>query len=153
MTIENCISYCTSKGFPYAGAEYSQECWCDSGYASGATKAAESDCSMACTGDDTEPCGGPSRLSVFHTTDVLGPQPSPGVNGYVYMGCYAEGTTGRALTYGAGLSGSDLTVEKCTAACHAANYILAGVEYGGECCKWLKRCAPALVGGLEADHR
>ncbi|AEO70370.1 glyoxal oxidase-like protein [Thermothielavioides terrestris NRRL 8126] len=133
MTIENCISYCTSKGFPYAGAEYSQECWCDSGYASGATKAAESDCSMACTGDDTEPCGGPSRLSVFHTTDVLGPQPSPGVNGYVYMGCYAEGTTGRALTYGAGLSGSDLTVEKCTAACHAANYILAGVEYGGEC--------------------
>lgn len=26
MTDENCISYCSSKGFQYAGTEYSQEC-------------------------------------------------------------------------------------------------------------------------------
>lgn len=31
MTDENCISYCSSKGFQYAGTEYSQEC-CTSSY-------------------------------------------------------------------------------------------------------------------------
>lgn len=31
MTGENCISYCSSKGFQYAGTEYSQEC-CTSSY-------------------------------------------------------------------------------------------------------------------------
>jgi hypothetical protein len=135
-TIENCITSCTNAGFPYAGTEYSSQCFCGRDLAAGAGPApAASDCNMACTGAATEPCGGPSRLSLFHTTDALGPQPNPGVNGFVYMGCYAEGTTGRALTYNAGLTGSDLTVAKCTAACAAANYILAGVEYSGECCK------------------
>lgn len=34
-----------------------------------------------------------------------------------------------------------MTVAKCTAACKAADAanILAGVEYGGECCKYLPR--------------
>ncbi|KAK4237144.1 glyoxal oxidase [Achaetomium macrosporum] len=132
MTIEACLDFCESKGFPYAGTEYSVECFCGSTPASGTQKLADSDCNMACSGDATQPCGAGSKLSLFHTTDVLGPQVNPGVNDYVHMGCYAEGTTGRALTYGVG--GIDgMTVAKCTAACRAANYILAGVEYGGEC--------------------
>lgn len=135
MTIGTCLSFCASKGFAYAGTEYSQECWCGSSLATGAAQVADSVCNMPCTGDATEPCGAGSRLSLFHTTDVQGPQTNPGVNGFVSMGCYAEGTTGRALGYNAGLPGADMTVAKCTAACHAANYVLAGVEYGGECCK------------------
>jgi hypothetical protein len=135
MTIESCLNYCTSKGFPYAGVEYSVECYCGSSLATGAAAAAATDCSMACSGSATEPCGGPSRLSLFHTNAITGPQTNPGVNNYKYIGCYSEGTTGRALTYNAGLTGSTMTVAACTAACHAANYILAGVEYSGECCR------------------
>ena len=40
-----------------------------------------------------------------------------------------------------------MTVALCTSACHAAGYVLAGVEYSGECCKedpfcWLVGNAP-----------
>ncbi len=134
MTIESCIAYCGGKGFPYAGVEYSVECYCGTTLAAGTSKVADTDCSMACSGAPGEPCGAGSRLSLFHTNTITGPSPNPGVNGFTYLGCYSEGTTGRALTYGAGLPGASLTVAACTAACHAANYILAGVEYGGECC-------------------
>lgn len=47
----------------------------------------------------------------------------------------SEGTTGRMLEYGIhGIDG--MTVSKCTSACQGLNYILAGVEYSGECCKF-----------------
>jgi hypothetical protein len=134
MTIQSCLAFCQSKGFPYAGVEYSVECFCGSSLAANAAQVADSVCNMPCSGDATQPCGAGSRLTLFHTTAITGPQPNPGVNDYQYLGCYAEGTTGRALTHGAGIPGADLTVAKCTAACRAANYILAGVEYGGECC-------------------
>lgn len=89
MTDESCISYCSSKGFQYAGTEYSQECWCGSQLATAATKAADSDCSSACTGNATEACGGGDRLSLFYSSQPVGPQPNPGVNGFSYIGCYA----------------------------------------------------------------
>ncbi|KAL2271185.1 hypothetical protein VTJ83DRAFT_556 [Remersonia thermophila] len=134
MTIESCIAYCESNGFPYAGTEYSVECFCGAELAAGAEKVADAVCNMPCSGDATQPCGAGSRLSLFHTNSIVGPSPNPGVNGYEYLGCYAEGTTGRALTYAApGIPSGEMTVAKCTEACHAANYILAGVEYGGEC--------------------
>jgi hypothetical protein len=133
MTIEACLTFCSSKGFAYAGVEYSVECFCGSSLAAEATKVDDSVCNMPCSGAATQPCGAGSRLSLFHTTAVSGPGVNPGVNGYNHMGCYAEGTTGRALTYAAGGVTAEMTVDKCTAACRAANYILAGVEYGGEC--------------------
>jgi hypothetical protein len=51
----------------------------------------------------------------------------------------SEGTTGRALAYAAGINGAQMTVGLCTAACKTAGYTLAGVEYSGECCKWLAK--------------
>ncbi len=134
MTIEACLNFCVSKGFAYAGVEYSVECYCGTSLAATSTQVADSDCNMPCSGDATKPCGAGSRLSLFYTTAITGPQTNPGVNGYNYLGCYAEGTTGRALTYGAGLPAASMTVATCTAACRAVNYILAGVEYSGECC-------------------
>jgi len=136
MTAELCISFCTAKGLGYAGVEYSQECYCGSSLAAAAAEAPEADCNMPCTGDATQPCGGPNRLNLYHSSAVVGPSPNPGVNGYSYLGCYSEGTTGRALTEGVGsIPGAEMTVAKCTAACKTAGFILAGVEYSGECCK------------------
>jgi len=136
MTIETCIDFCETRGFAYAGVEYSVECFCGNSLAPAASQVSASQCNMACAGDSTQPCGGPSRLNLFHSTAMVGPQTNPGVNGFVHMGCYSEGTTGRALTYGVSgtaIPASQMTVDRCTAACLAANFLLAGVEYGGEC--------------------
>ncbi|KAK4129599.1 copper radical oxidase [Parathielavia appendiculata] len=145
MTIESCLAFCAAKGFAYAGTEYSVECFCGSSLAAGTEKVADSNCNMPCSGDATQPCGAGSRLSLFYTDSLTssGPAPNPGVNGYTHVGCYAEGTTGRALTYGAGgIPAAEMTVAKCTAACRAANYNFAGVEYGGEC-----YCGNSIVNG------
>ncbi|AEO53498.1 glyoxal oxidase like protein [Thermothelomyces thermophilus ATCC 42464] len=147
MTNAACLSYCASKGFPYAGTEYSVECFCGTTLASSSAKVADSECNMPCSGAPSEPCGAGSRLSLFHSSAVTGPAANPGVNDFTHLGCYAEGKTGRALTYNPGLPGADMTVAKCTAACRAANYILAGVEYGGEC-----YCGNTIAnGGAPAD--
>ncbi|KAM7191558.1 putative fungistatic metabolite [Naviculisporaceae sp. PSN 640] len=132
MTNQACIAFCSSKGFQYAGTEYSQECFCGESLAP--ATAVTTGCDMACSGDATQPCGGPSRLTLFYSSQPVGPQPNPGVNGFSYLGCYTEGTTGRTLTYGVGsIPPAQMTVALCTAACHNAGYTLAGVEYGGEC--------------------
>ena len=136
MTIESCINYCGTRGFRYTGVEYSVECFCGSDLAKTALQVAAEYCNMACSGNATQPCGGPGRLNLFQNPSIPRPQTNPGVNGFVHLGCYAEGTTGRALTYGvssAAVSSAEMTVGRCTAACLGAGYLLAGVEYGGEC--------------------
>lgn len=152
MTIETCISFCSSKGFQYAGTEYYQECYCGSTLAAGTAKVAETDCSAPCTGNASESCGGGSRLSLYYSSQPVGPQPNPGVNGFSHIGCYSEGTTGRALTYVVNsIPSQNMTVKGCTNACHAAGYILAGVEYSGECyCdNTLKNGAVAATSGCD----
>ncbi|KXX74964.1 putative fungistatic metabolite [Madurella mycetomatis] len=134
MTNEACMAFCASRGFQYAGTEYSVECFCGNSLSAGSEQVDDAVCSMACSGDATQPCGAGGRLSLFHTSVVVGPQPNPGVNGFFHMGCYSEGTTGRALTHVVdSIPGAELTVDLCTAACLDGDYILAGVEFGGEC--------------------
>jgi hypothetical protein len=49
---------------------------------------------------------------------------------------HREGTTGRTLPNGVTTTGgsSAMTVDLCTSACQTAGYLLAGLEYAGECC-------------------
>ncbi|OBR15647.1 WSC domain-containing protein [Colletotrichum higginsianum IMI 349063] len=134
MTNEACTEYCFNKGFAYAGTEWYNECYCGNTLAKGGILANEADCTTPCSGNAAQPCGGPNRLSLYQTSLVVGPSVNPGVGDWSSIGCYSEGTTGRALTYGVGgIPGNQMTVAKCTAACANANFILAGVEYSGEC--------------------
>jgi hypothetical protein len=54
--------------------------------------------------------------------------------GWNSLGCYND-SAARTLTYGAATPGGGgaLTVALCTSTCKSLYYILAGVEYGGEC--------------------
>ncbi|KAL8370699.1 hypothetical protein RB595_000861 [Gaeumannomyces hyphopodioides] len=133
MTAQACISFCISKGLQFAATEYHNECYCGSQLAPAANKVADSECSTSCSGDATQGCGGPSRLTVYHSSEPVGPQPNPGVNGFNHVGCYTEGTNVRALGTGGGVPAADVSASTCTAACLAKGFILAGVEYGGEC--------------------
>lgn len=117
MTDESCITYCTNKGYIYAGTEYASECCepstpaasrlslmqprsansvacppdCANAVASGASSAATTDCSMACSGNKTEACGGPNRLNLFKSSKAApaGPVTNPGPPGWTSLGCYA----------------------------------------------------------------
>lgn len=55
--------------------------------------------------------------------------------GWVTLGCYSDSVGARVLQNEGIVQGgpSNMTVENCEAACLAAGYILAGVEYSGEC--------------------
>ncbi|PHH72353.1 hypothetical protein CDD82_6023 [Ophiocordyceps australis] len=62
------------------------------------------------------------------------PVENPGLDGWKFMGCHSEGAEGRALGHGVNtVAGDNMTVARCLSACGTDGYVLAGVEYGGEC--------------------
>lgn len=92
LTIESCISMCVNLGYTVAGAEYSKQCFCDNYLRNAAPKAIESECSMTCSGNTQQKCGGPSRLSVYskgNLTVLPIPVPQTGglPGGWKYQGC------------------------------------------------------------------
>ncbi|CAG8959276.1 hypothetical protein HYFRA_00013045 [Hymenoscyphus fraxineus] len=146
MTDEFCIAFCDQNGYLYAGTEYSNECYCGNVIGSTSAVAPSSECSMGCSGNSTEACGGPGRLTVFWNGEDPPPGPStnPGAAGYGFYGCYTEGEGGRALSHGYTVPGGDskATVALCIATCNSAGYSYAGLEYYHECCQFL---FPALT--------
>lgn len=87
---------------------------------------------MTCNSNKTEYCGGSNRLNLYEmgsTTPVGGPYINPGIDGYSYIGCYTEPTTGRALQYQQTVAVE--TVAECLNTC-TGKYTYAGLEYGGE---------------------
>ncbi|XP_021366288.1 uncharacterized protein LOC110458731 [Mizuhopecten yessoensis] len=69
LTQEKCISLCRQKGYKYSGTEYHNECYCDN-HLKMQLKRPDGECNTACTGDNTQMCGGTYRILVF------GPPPS-----------------------------------------------------------------------------
>lgn len=64
MTAESCEAYC-GTAYDYFGVEWSQECFCGNQLNAGSVPASASDCSMLCSGNKLQYCGGSSRLNVF----------------------------------------------------------------------------------------
>lgn len=89
MTSERCVKFCFAKGYPYAGTEYHTECYCGTKVATGGSKAVEGECSTPCGGNATQACGGPKRLTLYQTTDIVGPTVNPELDGWVSVGCYS----------------------------------------------------------------
>jgi hypothetical protein len=139
---------------------------CGSSIGSTGAVAASSDCSMTCSGNSTEICGGPNRVSIFWNgkNPPSGPSTDPGTLGYGFYGCYTyvflsldvnaggcivhehdltiiyrEGTNGRALTTFTSVTGgsSAMSVALCIQACNSTGFLMAGVEYADECCKFI----------------
>ncbi|KAF2267176.1 heme peroxidase, partial [Lojkania enalia] len=63
MTVESCASFCS--GATYFGVEYGSECYCGSTLNTDSTKQPDADCSMVCSGNGSELCGGPYRLNIY----------------------------------------------------------------------------------------
>ena len=140
MTIEKCASTCA--GYKYFALEYYFECFCGNELQPGSIQLDSTECAFPCNGDNTQTCGGNSRLnlyifgdasspstSVISSTATATPSPTP-YPGYAMTGCYTEATNMRALSDGTYFD-DNMTVEMCALAC--AGSILFGVEYGREC--------------------
>lgn len=67
MTIETCVDFCSGKGFSVAGAEYGRECYCANSIPAEAAPVPgyAGDCTMPCSGDSTQNCGGPGTISLY----------------------------------------------------------------------------------------
>ncbi|XP_058802558.1 xylosyltransferase oxt isoform X3 [Phymastichus coffea] len=62
---EHCAYMCLQSGFPYAGVEYSYECFCGREKPLKTNQLPDSSCNMKCPGDAKQICGGYLTLNVF----------------------------------------------------------------------------------------
>ncbi|KAK0449009.1 uncharacterized protein EV420DRAFT_787296 [Desarmillaria tabescens] len=139
LTVQSCIASCIDRNFTVAGMEFGQECYCGDRLVNGATLAAESDCSMSCTGNSTEACGAGNRLSVYSTTENITALPVavalvdnlPGQ--WTYQGCYTDEVVGTRTLPWQNIWSTNNSVEACLTQCSDFGYTAAGLEYGDEC--------------------
>lgn len=133
MTRELCMSTCLSKGYTLAGAEYADECYCGNSFTTGTATAASGDCAMDCSGNETEICGGPNRISAFNYTVGIPVAPASMLPaGWASLGCMTDAQSTRSLSQYS-FTSSSMTQELCMSTCLSKGYTLAGAEYTNEC--------------------
>ncbi|KAK4182642.1 hypothetical protein QBC35DRAFT_478891 [Podospora australis] len=134
MTVDACELACT--GFSLFGLEYGGECYCSDSLEVGSFPTFETDCNMACVGDNTKICGGSNRISLYGnetTPPVHTPYSHPDVTAFQSEGCWTEVSGPRALSGATGFSLSDMTVENCGNYCLNSGFTWFGLEYTAEC--------------------
>ncbi|KAG5899486.1 hypothetical protein JTB14_015197 [Gonioctena quinquepunctata] len=62
-----CINLCLQSGFPYAGVQYSGECFCGVDEPPLSSKIPDSSCNLKCPGDQHATCGGYYKINIYQT--------------------------------------------------------------------------------------
>jgi hypothetical protein len=136
-TVESCAQSCVALGKTVAGLEYTRECYCGSALVNGAALAgADNQCNMPCSGNSSEICGGPSRMSIYAVgnmtiTPVPVVQKTNLPTGWSYQGCLQD-TVQRVLPFQIDML-TNLTASACLTLCGQYGYNAAGMEYGQQC--------------------
>ena len=120
-TTEDCISDCAYHGFKYAATQGGSECFCGNAYGGQGPSAG---CTVKCSGDTTETCGGSYANSVYAAKAVTIPAPK-------YLGCFADGVP-HDLADSAYNSGYG-TTESCIADCTYHGFLYAGTQLSTQC--------------------
>jgi hypothetical protein len=82
---------------------------------------------MACTGEDTEMCGGYNAMTLYEDTNFISPIVR---DGYTLQGCYSDShTLTRALPNE--WDDPEMTIELCIDHAAAGGYNWAGIEFSG----------------------
>ncbi|KAF3769510.1 WSC-domain-containing protein, partial [Cryphonectria parasitica EP155] len=139
MTVAMCTTYCANHQYPYAGLEYSTQCYCGPIFVPSSATTEETSCDMTCPGAASQICGGPSRLSIYQSTT----QPPPvlvnstslkeGNTTQTFQGCFMDTQSNRTLSSYTFTSTKNMTVENCITGCGAKGFNVSGVEAGTEC--------------------
>ncbi len=119
------------------------ECYC--GNTISTSQVLQNNCSAICTGDNTEFCGGNSRISVWALSNYVPPTttggtssasttptPQPQATGITYLNCVSETSPNRALN-ASYTSGSSMTIDQCALTAQALNLAYFGLEYSTQC--------------------
>ena len=69
MTISKCMDFCLTNSFLYAGLQLSNECHCTNSYPTRIVP--DHECSLRCTGDNDQLCGGFQRRSVYSSVSKV----------------------------------------------------------------------------------
>lgn len=136
MTIETCQTYCSSKGWRFAGVEYGTQCFCSSSLP--ATYTGGQSCTQQCAGNRTELCGSPGLVSIFNNTLSTAPIAAPGAGPVsaaagTYVGCVSDGINNGRTLNGPSISSNNMTLETCRSFCTSQGYTLSGAEYSTQC--------------------
>ncbi|GJN68995.1 hypothetical protein PLICBS_003041 [Purpureocillium lilacinum] len=75
LTTKSCLAACEKKGYPYAGTEFGDECYCGSVLANNTAKTDDAECNSPCVGDASEKCGGRNALNLYVATDLESLEP------------------------------------------------------------------------------
>ncbi|KAJ7113154.1 galactose oxidase [Mycena epipterygia] len=148
MTVENCITFCDSKQFIFAGVEFMVGALvvvCDDFIENSAPSAPITDCDLPCTGDSAESCGGPNRLNIFWSGAKPPPPPTIplSIGKWESLGCYSDNIDGqgRTLVNSPNVVGQ-VSLETCTSACFDAGMPFSGAEFADQCF-----CGPSIMNG------
>lgn len=105
---------------------------------------------MTCSGNSTEFCGGPNRLTLYESSSLSSPG-VPGIPaGWSDLGCFTDNGGARTLGTQQEVPGgyTNMTIEGCLGVCTNQGYAYGGVEYSQEC-----YCGNAILnGGACADQ-
>jgi hypothetical protein len=136
MTVHECIAYCETQHYAYAGTQNKNECFCGNDYRE---HGLGSGCTAQCDGDSSQECGGAWRATVYATGNgpFLGLPMKPAVP---RLGCFADNSGDRPMTQ-ISMSGP-VYVQRCINSCFTNGYTFAALRNGNEC--W---CA-----GTEGDY-
>jgi hypothetical protein len=161
MTIELCRSFCSGKGLPLAGLEYSDQCYCGMNIDPSSSFGQNCD-PMVCGGNRSEFCGGPSRVSVWNSTlytglyqmtpSVIGQEIHTSLGAARYLGCANDdfNTRGRAINVASFANSTVMDIETCISFCAKTRTTLAGMEYGDECYCGNELANGSSVGGSKS---
>lgn len=131
VRVTDCTSACAAGGWPYAGLEYGDQCFCGASIQNGGAPVAASACNMACTADNTELCGGAQAINIYQSGPSVVTKPVVPA-GWAALPCFTDSVYNRVLSQSINL-GTSNTVESCITACGNAGYGFAGVEYSDQC--------------------
>ncbi|KAI8810016.1 WSC domain-containing protein [Cladochytrium replicatum] len=140
MTVDQCLAFCQSQGYPLAGLGYRTECFCDNNVSSNSISLGDANCmENACPGSPNDYCGPSSHfIMLIYSHPTI--KKTGLSNGWGYKGCFGPGELGGDPLPTVHQYASDMTVETCLAFCESANFPLAGLQYGSVCF-----CASAIA--------
>ncbi|KAA1470743.1 copper radical oxidase [Dentipellis sp. KUC8613] len=150
-SVQTCTAACFTSGYPLAGVEFADECYCGLTLVNGAISEPDGDCDMTCSGNSSEFCGGPNRLNIYNYTGTDLPPVSGGGGGgggnngapvfpvlsglpvpWKYNACWVDNVNGRVFPTQLP-DNANTTVESCVNDCSAQNFTLAGIEFSTQC--------------------
>lgn len=166
MTVDKCLSHCSSAGYKFAGLEWASECWCGNSFSN--SRIGSFACNIPCEGKESQMCGGNQMLAVYQKGASGLPPAAPAstpatpssskvikptdpdhaittvVSGWYPVGCFKDTVNPRTLRGMGVLSQANMTASICAKHCADHGFEYAGTEYSKEC-----HCGNELYGSAK----